>query len=197
MPLSKRPERGITLLESLVAILLLALGVFSVLGIQMRILSDAQAGIRRSQAIRLVEDLRERISTNPEAAEYISTYVAEAPSLSANTCSTPCSTAELAIHDIAQWHQAVKSTFINGKAYVFQSTADSDLNNQRQLGVMLAWKENEREASDPAKTEALNQFLHLSSSDSPSQSCPEEYVCHLQYIHLPRRCQQSDNGGCR
>ena len=49
---SRQSIRGITLLESLVAILVIALGIFSVLGIQLRTLSDAQAGIRRSQALR-------------------------------------------------------------------------------------------------------------------------------------------------
>ena len=37
---SRQSIRGITLLESLVAILVIALGIFSVLGIQLRTLSD-------------------------------------------------------------------------------------------------------------------------------------------------------------
>lgn len=60
-----RRQQGLTLLESLVAIVVLALGVLGMLGVQMRTLAETQTGVRRAQAVRLIEDLSERIKSNP------------------------------------------------------------------------------------------------------------------------------------
>ena len=46
-----QPQRGITLLESLVAIVVMALGILGILGVQMRTLSDTQTGVRRAQEL--------------------------------------------------------------------------------------------------------------------------------------------------
>ena len=70
-----QPQRGITLLESLVAIVVMALGILGILGVQMRTLSDTQTGVRRAQAIRLIEDMGERMKANPSALANLSSYV--------------------------------------------------------------------------------------------------------------------------
>ena len=57
---SQHLQRGISLIESLVAIVVMALGILGILGVQMRTLADTQSGVRRAQAIRLIEDLSER-----------------------------------------------------------------------------------------------------------------------------------------
>ena len=53
----KRHQRGITLIESLAAIVVMALGVLGILGVQMRTLADSQTSVRRAQAVRLIEKL--------------------------------------------------------------------------------------------------------------------------------------------
>ena len=53
-------QRGITLIESLVAIVIAALGILGIVGVQMRTLADTQTTVRRAQAIRLIEDLAGR-----------------------------------------------------------------------------------------------------------------------------------------
>ena len=67
MRLMFRRQRGVTLLESMIAIVLVALGVLGILGVQLRTLSDTQTAVRRAQAIRLIEDLSERMKANPAA----------------------------------------------------------------------------------------------------------------------------------
>ncbi|MBF5005273.1 type IV pilus modification protein PilV [Diaphorobacter caeni] len=187
--------RGITLIESLIAILVMALGVFSVLGIQLRTLSDAQAGIRRSQAIRLIADLSERIKSNPAAIEYLDIYTEDSPPQPTDDCSASCTAASLARLDSYQWHQQVHFTLGSGRAAIFRSNADGDSQNPLQLGVMIAWKETERLGQDSQTTEALNAFLQISAADASGQICPEQYVCHLQYISIPGGCRSSDKAG--
>ncbi|QIL84075.1 type IV pilus modification protein PilV [Diaphorobacter sp. HDW4A] len=191
-----RPSvRGITLIESLVAILVMALGVFSVLGIQLRTLSDAQAGIRRSQAIRLIEDLSERIKSNPAAADYLDIYATDSPPKPGDDCTAPCTAASLAVLDSYQWHQQVQFTLGSGRAAVFRSNADAQSHHPLQLGVMIAWKETGRQSNDSATTEALNAFLQISAADASQKTCPEQYVCHLQYISISARCRLSNQAG--
>ena len=60
-------QRGITLIESMVALVIAALGILGILGVQMRTLSDTSTAVRRAQAIRLIEDLSERMRVNPNA----------------------------------------------------------------------------------------------------------------------------------
>ena len=50
---SHHAQRGITLIESLVAILVTALGILGILGVQMRTLTDTQTSVRRAQAMGL------------------------------------------------------------------------------------------------------------------------------------------------
>lgn len=64
-----RHPNGFTLIETLVATVITALGVLGILGLQMRTLADNQSGVRRAQAIRLIEDLSERTHANPNSPD--------------------------------------------------------------------------------------------------------------------------------
>lgn len=82
----KALQKGITLLESLVAIVVMALGLLGIVGIQMRTLADTQTGVRRAQAVKLIEDLSERVRANPNAIGNATSYAVAWGS----TLGTPC-----------------------------------------------------------------------------------------------------------
>jgi type IV pilus assembly protein PilV len=83
-----KKQLGITLLESLIAIVVAALGILGILGVQMRTLTDTQTSMR-TQAIRLIEDLSERMKVNPNAllsiGDYTSTFTKKLPTTPALT----------------------------------------------------------------------------------------------------------------
>lgn len=186
-----RTQYGATLLEALVAMLIVSLGIFSVLGIHMRSLMNAQAGIRRAQAIRLIEDLGERIHANPGAAAHVGIYTGAPHAGTAPDCSsTPCTSAQLAERDTAQWHQTVQASLGMGKAVVFAAMNAENPDEARQIGVLIGWKENIQPDSDMATQEQLLSFLQISAEQASGHSCPDEYVCHLQYLPMPRHCGQ-------
>ena len=94
-PAAARRHRGISLIESLIAIVVMALGILGILGVQMRTLSDTSTTVRRAQAIRLIEDLSERMKVNPNALlnikEFESGYSKKSSDLTATNCaSTAC-----------------------------------------------------------------------------------------------------------
>ncbi len=192
-------QRGITLIESLVAIVVAALGILGIVGVQMRTLTDTSTSLRRAQAIRLIEDLGERMRTNPSALANLNAYVANfAASPGIGSCASGCNLAQLATYDLAVWKKAVGDTLPAGKVSIFVPPAEGALaaGQGRQLGVMIAWRENERDTSaaykddiDATKVRDANGTLTAGGgTDQTADACPTDHTCHLQYIPVSSRC---------
>ena len=64
IPNQIRHERGISLIESLVALLVLALGILGMAGLQTRALVDSRTTNARAVAVKMVDDLSERMQFN-------------------------------------------------------------------------------------------------------------------------------------
>ena len=180
-------QRGITLIESLVAIFVTALGILGILGVQMRTLTDTQTSVRRAQAVRLIEDLGERMKVSPNAllglADYASGYDQEGSDLTATDCSSaPCTPAEQAGYDLKQWKTTVQQTLPLGQASIFLAPGETANANRRQLGVMIAWRENER-SDDASFKNPIN-----AAAGGGSVTCPSNHTCHLQYLPVAARC---------
>ena len=184
-----QPQRGITWLESLVAIVVMALGILGILGVQMRTLSDTQTGVRRAQAIRLIEDMGERMKANPSALANLSSYVSNfAASPTVPSCASGCTAANLATYDVAVWKRTVRESLPLGKASIFVAPGEAD-GNRRQLGVIVAWRENERDGMSTTDKAAINATLTAGAgTDTATNACPADHTCHLQYIIAPSRC---------
>ncbi len=193
-------QRGISLIESLIAIVVTALGILGVLGVQMRTLSDTSTTVRRAQAIRLIEDLGERMKVNPNALASINAYVtkfADAPPTAFGTCPTACTQADMVAYDLATWKKSVSDTLPLGKAAIFIPPAGQS----SQLGVLIAWRENERDTSsaykdqiDATQVRASDGSLSVGGgTDTTANACPADHTCHLQYIPVAGRCPPDSN----
>lgn len=202
-----KKQRGVTLIEALVAIVIMALGILGIVGVQLRTLSDTQTSVRRAQAIRLIDDLGERMKVNPSSSTNVNSYVMgwatgsgiPATSQASRNCATStCSHSELANFDIREWKRTVERTLPMGNANTFLSTADS-ASNQRQLGVILRWRENERSDAGTDFKDAINAGASRNADGTVSttdpQACPSGFTCHLQYIPVSSRCVPDFRGG--
>lgn len=198
-------QQGITLLESLIAILVSALGILGILGVQMRTLSDTQTSVRRGQAIRLIEDLGERMRVNPNALISINSYISGYTPPEANeskvtvSCqSSACTPLQQAEHDLQQWKTAVQQNLPTGQSSIFLAPGETVDANRRQVGVMIAWRENERADT---KTDAIdasqvrNSDGSFSAGTDDDNACPEGFTCHLQYLSVAARCAPYGSGG--
>ncbi|NMM76767.1 type IV pilus modification protein PilV [Acidovorax sp. SRB_24] len=195
-------QHGITLIESLVAIVVAALGILGILGVQMRTLTDTQTTVRRAQAIRLIEDLSERMKVSPNALlsikDYESGYGEKGSDLTATNCGgTTCTPAEQAKYDLKQWKTTVQQTLPGGQASIFLAPGETADTNRRQLGVIIAWRENERAGTktddiDASKFRAADGAF--SAGTDTTNACPADKTCHLQYIPVAARCAPYDNG---
>ena len=192
-------QRGITLIESMVALVIAALGILGILGVQMRTLSDTSTTVRRAQAIRLIDDLGERMRTNPNAMANLGSYVSNfATNPAVGSCASGCDHAALAAYDLAVWKQAVRNSLPLGQAEIFIPPAEAGVAaaQRRQLGVMIAWRENEgdgRKTDDIDATKVRDNIGNL--TDGAALACPADRTCHLQYIPVPARCAPSAPGG--
>lgn len=81
MPTLRHMQRGLSLIEVLVAIVILSLGILGMAGLQASSLRSGQSSLYRSQAALLAENMAERMRANVgEARQYPLTMNADAPS---------------------------------------------------------------------------------------------------------------------
>lgn len=197
-------QRGVSLIESLVAIVVMSLGILGILGIQMRTLTDTSTTLRRAQAIRLIEDLGERTKINPNGLANIDAYVttfAATPTIT--SCASGCTNTQLAAYDLAVWKKAVRDNLPLGQARIFIPPAENAASGtpagqRRQLGVMIAWRENERDTSATYKDDINATKVRAadgSLSSGADFECPDKFTCHLQYIPVAARCAPYAPGG--
>lgn len=209
-------QRGITLIESMVALVIAALGILGILGVQMRTLTDTQTTVRRAQAIRLIEDLSERLKAHPNALMNLPAYAnawTDPPTPTAapatNCASAACTATELTTYDVAEWKRAVQRVLPLGDAAIFLAPGDTDATNRRQLGIMIRWRENEVDISDAADKKIHRDNIDATqvraadgtlsagqgSGAGAGPACTANYSCHLQYIPVAARCASADVGG--
>lgn len=182
-------QKGITLIESLVAIVVMALGILGILGVQMRTLSDTQTGVRRAQAIRLIEDLSERVQNNPDALNNFSVYAAASAPAAGDCATAACTPSALAAYELDRWKTNVANTLPSGTSQIYVPQ-----NGTRQLGVLVSWRESQynQDGKELSSTDSAAMKAPFGISDTKADgtavTCPANSICHLQYIQPVQRC---------
>lgn len=195
-----KSQKGVALIESLVALLVVALGVFGILSLQIRTMANTQTSVRQAQAIRLVENLGERVRMNPNsfvkdvASGYTIDWTSDGDAVD---CSKGCIPRDLARSDVAVWKASVRTSLPLADAKVFFVNDEKGVEEgtRRQLGVLIAWRENE--SAQNADDDNYSRYFRLGSRDISDAEiqCPEGRTCYLQFIQLSARCVANDNAG--
>lgn len=173
---SGRRQRGMSLIESLVAILVLALGISGLALVQARLLVDGRAASSRAVALALVDDLSNRMMFNKAAAlanDYSLSW-GEIP-MARNCYTAGCSGGELAQADLNSWRLAVKQSLPAGNATVFRSDSDP-----RQIGVAISWALNESKSVDEDSSNYRRPFAVTVAAHGVA--CPANSLCHVAYV---------------
>ena len=133
----RRRVRGFTLLEILVALLVLSVGLLGLAGLQTFSLRNNHSAFLRSQAIVLAYDALDRIRSNRDQAllgtgsAYNATY---SDSPGAVDCSSNCTSSRIAQYDLAAWKADV-ARLPGGQARIA-----IDANNK--VTVQVRWSDN-------------------------------------------------------
>jgi type IV pilus assembly protein PilV len=99
-----KKQRGMGMIEILMAVLITAIGLIGITGMQAVSLKNNLSALNRSNAIFLTGTMVDRIRANPNT-DYV-TALDEGPQIALDSCSTSadtCSKATLADVNLAQW----------------------------------------------------------------------------------------------
>ena len=112
-------HRGFTLIEVLIATLVLAVGLLGLAGLQAASLRNNQSAYYRSQATQLAYDLADKMRANVAGA---ATYIAITPNAAtakANCLTTTgCTPADMAENDLFEWNNAINNNLPSGTVTV-------------------------------------------------------------------------------
>jgi len=133
-------QRGVSMIEVLVTFFILAVGLLGMLALHARLQQSEMDSYQRSQALLLLDDIANRITTNRNAA---ATYVTGTTAVGAGmTCSTSTSTTK--DRDMGDWCNALQGasetqstsklgTLVGGRGCV------ESLGNGRYM-ITVAWQ---------------------------------------------------------
>jgi type IV pilus assembly protein PilV len=154
----RRSSRGSTLLEVLVAVLILSIGLLGVAGLQAASLRYEQGGWARAAVAAGLSNLAERVRSNPDALPnaYLlqQTYAVQRAAMPLTEDTTSCVTAICAPADLAtvqmtNWRAALDQSLPGSAAYV-----TGDRSTGYQVTVMWADKNVAVSAATCAATDA-------------------------------------------
>jgi len=106
-----RKLRGFTLIEVLVALVIMSVGMLGIAGLYVHSMQAGRTSLFRHHAVTLAGDVADRIRANPRAA---AAYVAAGANNNCVDGTVTCTPAEMAANDIWLWDQQATATLPNG-----------------------------------------------------------------------------------
>ncbi len=152
---SRSSERGATLIEVLVALLVLSVGLLGLAGLQMTSLQSNQSAYYRSQATVLAYDITDRMRANrTEALNGV--YDHALTNKACDLALTPAGS--LAQRDLAEW--------LNSLSCLLSADAKGSIvrdSNTRQFTISIEWDDNRGRIgdADPADREKFVYWTQL------------------------------------
>jgi type IV pilus assembly protein PilV len=157
IPLSHKPgQAGFSLIEVLVALLILSIGVVGVAGVQLSSIKFNQVSQQRSIASQHAISIAERMRANltavrPPANDYIFNFPyasipAERAKLAAISCTTasPCTATQVAKRNLREWLDQLDASLPNGRGTITQNPPPLGVTPVgRPYVVTVMWEEKE------------------------------------------------------
>jgi type IV pilus assembly protein PilV len=137
-----RKPRGFTLVETLVALVVLSVGLLGAAALLLDSLRGHAGALRRVAALSLVRDMADRIRSNPRGGGYYDTRNAVPATESvASTCveSSDCDIQQLAIADRAHFESAVHHLLPHGSEASVEFAPAIDATTPARFHITLRW----------------------------------------------------------
>lgn len=177
------PQRGVSMIESLVALLVLAIGVMGLAGLQTRSLVETRHTNARANALLLANDLAERMRLNREAAlsanagERYTVDFGNAVNTTTDCRQAPCDRAALRNFDLNEWLLSVRQLLPGGQVRV-----EAPINNQ--IRVTFRWRNNIKGAEFGEADNSTELMTPLLVPVEGCQSADDQrnWICHQVFI---------------
>ena len=112
-------QNAFTLLEVMIAMVIFAVGMLGLAGIQGLSLENSHTSYSRSQAILLAYDMVDRMKANPTGGSAYVVATGTSPTTPSKLCNTEaCSNTEMAAFDLWQWKSTLPNLLISGNGQV-------------------------------------------------------------------------------
>ncbi|GMV00590.1 MAG: type IV pilus modification protein PilV [Steroidobacteraceae bacterium] len=135
-------QRGFTMVESLVALVVLSVGLLGIASLYVTSLRTGRTAMIRTQAVTLVGDMADRIRANGRAGDaYDTTAYGGAPEAQGCVVDANCTAEALAEDDLASWIEAVNAALPAPVATVTFTPAAGGVGRPDQYTIDVAWNE--------------------------------------------------------
>lgn len=131
----RQRARGFTLIEVLVALLVLSIGLLGIAGLQLKSLRDSQDAYLRSQASILAADIIERMRANRQEAR--------SGNYDIGLNDTPAAGSSRSARDLTEWRNRISDT-LPGSTGAVQTSAE-------RVVVTIQWQTRRSEDADDSK----------------------------------------------
>lgn len=149
-------QRGTSLIEVLVSIVIASIGLLGLAGINAASVKYSKMSQYRSTATQLVNDISERIRANNTSGGVLASYVLRttfsaqatlpsAPTPACTAVSDSCTAAQMAAADLQQWRATVRSRLPEGAV-----SLRSDAGTVGAFDLWIAWRDPSLANSDEA-----------------------------------------------
>jgi type IV pilus assembly protein PilV len=169
-----RLQAGLSMIEVLVSLTIVAFGVLGLLGLQARALSFQRDSFDRRTAAEMVNQLSERMRANhlgltggfyaPPNASYLHSTTPTPVLITPCAFPTACTFQELAFRDWTQWIAEYRQRSPGSAAYL-----QWDLNDQTKITVSVGWPEPQSTGGADPLCVAINARLGV--------AIPANYRC--------------------
>ena len=159
----KQHEKGFILIETLVAVIILAIGLLGMASMQVAGLKNNNSAYTRTQATYLAYDIIDRIRNNPEGDYSMamgSTPGEVGGSVALGLCdftiatdTLNCNGGQLAAFDQASWVQDITNVLPDGKGGITVGTDD------RTHTISIKWLDKEGTGTDQYVTFQMSVFI--------------------------------------
>lgn len=160
-------NRGVSLLEVLVSVLLAAIGLLALAGANVAAIRYSKMSQYRGTATMLAQDIAERMRANKlglASYTYSTSWPSQAGAVADDTTcegSAVCTAAGLAAYDLATWRQVVRDQLPQGSVFVaIQSTVGAD--------VWIAWQDPAVANSTENSTDSRNTAADTAKECPPT-----------------------------
>jgi len=132
--LSTRCQRGFSLVEVLIALIIMSVGMLGIASLYVHGLQAGRTSLFRHNAVTLVGDVADRMRANPTGAN---AYTGVGDDNGCINGGIDCNAAEMAAHDILLWEEQAEDTLPNGDVTI---TFDNSVNPPIYT-IAITWNE--------------------------------------------------------
>jgi len=144
-------QHGFTIVESLVALVVLSVGMLGIAGLYVSSLQAGRTALSRTQAVSLVNDMIDRIRANASARDaYDMDTYSDAPVVRGCVTTNNCSTGLLAEDDLARWVTATQGALPGTPTANVEVTLAAATGRPDRYQVTVTWQEAGNETARDA-----------------------------------------------